>query len=185
MMAGLSLRERRLVAVGLLVAALALAWLLVAAPLIDGFAARAAARDELLLRYARNARIIAQLPSVRRAAEQQRRTQSRFILVAPTPIAAADSLKERLAATVGASGGALRSVEDLAGTTPGQMRVRLDARLSPRQLSTVLTRLETEAPLLLFDSLTVSADQAFATSRAGPMDVRLEITAAIPAPAPR
>lgn len=185
MMSSLSARERRIVAIGLLVAAIALVWLAIVAPVIDGFAERAAARDELTVRYARDARAVAQVVSVRRAAERQRATRARFVLVAATPLAAGDRLKERLATTVAASGGALRSVEDLAGGSPGQIRARLDARLSPRQLSAVLTRLDAEAPLLVFDSLTVAADQAFATSRAGPMDVRLEVTAAIPAPQPR
>ena len=185
MIARLSLRERRLVAIGLLVAAVSLVWLLITAPLIDGFTGRAAARSELLLRYERDARTVAQLASVRRAAEYQRRTCSGFVLVAATSLAAADRLKDRLGETIASAGGELRSVEDLASMTPGQVRARLDARLSPRQLSAVLTRLTRDPPLLVFDSLTVAADQAFATSRSGPMDVRLEVTAATPAPKPR
>jgi len=185
MMARLSLRERRLVAIGILIAVLALVWLVVVAPLLAGFTLRAAEREALLERYERDERIIAQQPSVRRAAVQQRRAAALFVAPSATPLAAADALKERLGAAVTASGGELRSVEDVARSEPAEVGARLTARLSPRQLSDVLSRLQSQPPLLVFDSMIVAADQAFATSRAGPMDVRLEVSAAVPAPQQR
>ncbi len=177
MIASLSQRERRLLAGGLLLAALMLAWLLVIAPILGGFADRAEQRDELALRYALDDRAIGQLPSLRRAAERQRRDRARFAIAAPDPAAAAERLKERLSATVIAAGGEVRIVEDLprAGNV---VRARLDARLDPLQLATVLTRLSADPPLLTIDTLNVATDAQAVVTRAGPMNVRLETSAA-------
>ena len=177
MMAGLTPRERRLIAGGLLVALLLLAWLLVVAPIAGGFTDRADQRDELMLRYALDERAIGQLPSLRRAAERQRRDRDRYVIPTPDPAAAAERLKERLSATVIAAGGEVRVVEDLprAGAV---VRARLDARLDPRQLAAVLTRLSADAPLLTIDTLNVATDNQAVVTRAGPMNVHLETSAA-------
>lgn len=177
MIATLTARERRLVAVGLLLALIVLAWLLVIAPIAAGFTDRADQRDALTLRYALDERAIGQLPSLRRAAERQRRDRDRFAILAADPAAAVERLKERLSASVIAAGGEVRVVEDLprAGAV---VRARLDARLDPRQLATVLTRLSADAPLLTIDTLNVATDNQAVVTRAGPMNVHLETSAA-------
>ncbi len=177
MMASLTARERRLVAAGLLLALLMFGWLLVVSPIAAGFTDRAEQRDELSLRYALDERAIGQLPSLRRAAERQRRDRDRFAIIAPDPAAAAERLKERLSATVIGAGGEVRVVEDLprAGSV---VRARLDARLDPRQLATVLTRLSADAPLLTIDTLNVATDTQAVVTRAGPMNVHLDTSAA-------
>ena len=181
MIARMTPRERRLLAGGLLLAALLLAWLLIVAPIVDGFADRAADRDALALRYSLDERAIAQLPSLRRAAERQRRDRARFAIASADPAAAAERLKERLSATVIAAGGEVRVVEDLPRAGP-VVRARLDARLDPRQLATVLTRLAGDPPLLIVDTLNVAIDSQAVVTRAGPMNVRLETSAATSAP---
>ncbi len=183
-MTTLSRRERRLIAVAILVAVVALVIFGLIMPVVDGFADRADARTALLATYARDERAIVQIASVRRAAEAQRTDMARFRLPGVSVTAAGDLLKERLGAAVAATGGDLRSTEDIAATA-GTIRVRVDARLTNSQLVALLTGLQRGEPLLVLDNLTVTADQAFQTGRIGPMDVHLEVSGSYPTAAPR
>lgn len=183
-MTRLSLRERRLVAVALLMALLALLLYGVLLPVVDGFAARAEARAALVDAYVRDERAIVQIASARRAAEAQRRDAARFRLAGGNATVAADRLKERVAAAVTATGGDLRSVEDIAASA-GTIRVRSDARLTTAQLATLLAALQRGEPLLVFEALVVTADQSLQTGRSAPLDVRLEVSGLYPAATPR
>jgi hypothetical protein len=180
MFASLTLRERRLIALALLLALLLLLVRGVILPIITGFDARAEERQALLQRHALDERAVVQMPSARRAAEAQRRDMARFRLAGATATLAADGLKERIGAAVVATGGEVRAIEDMAGT-PGSIRVRLDSRLTTSQLAALLARLQNSPPLLVIENLTVAADQALQTGRAGPMDVRLEVSGSYPA----
>jgi hypothetical protein len=180
MLSNLSLRERRLIAVALLLGALLLLLYGVILPIIDGFAARAEERTALLERYALDERAVMQMPSALRAAQVQRRDMARFRLAGATATLAADGLKERVGGAVTASGGELRAIEDVAAS-PGTIRIRTDARLTTAQLTALLVALQKSEPLLVIESLSVSADQALQTGRSGPMDVRLEVSGSYPA----
>ncbi len=183
-MTALSLRERRLVAVAILFALLAALLYGIILPVVDGFSDRAAARTELLERYARDERAVTQIASTRRAAEGQRGDAARYRLDGTNAALAADGLRTRIGTAVAAAGGELRSAEDVAAA-PGFIRVRTDCRVTTGQLSALLAGLQRSAPLLTIETLTVTADQALQTGRAAPMDVRLEISAPYPAAAPR
>ena len=180
-MSRLNPRERRLVAAALLVAAAALGWLLLLQPLIGGFGDRAVQRAELADRYARDVHATAQLAALRRAADRQRADAGRFVLTAANP---GDTLRDRITGAVAASGGTLRSIEDVAAE-PATVRVRADAQLTGEQLTATLAALDRDVPLLTVESLTVAADEAFKTNRPGAMDIRFEITARLAAPQPR
>lgn len=183
MMARLSPRERKLVAVLLLVGALALVWYGLLAPLVGGFTDRAAARRALIESYQRDARAVAQIPSIRRAAEAQRASADRFVITGANP---GDVLRDRVAAAIVAAGGTLKSIEDVAGDSAATMvRVRADGQLTIPQLNALLAGLAQGTPLLVVDTLSVAADEAFQTNRPGQMDVRLEVSARIAAPKPR
>lgn len=183
-MNALNPRERRLIALLILVAAIALAWLGVIRPVLDGFAARGEARAALQLQWARDERAIAALVPTRRLAEAQRAARSSFVLAAATPAAAGDALRERLGATVSALGGELRAVEDVA-PPPGFVRARLDARLSTPQLVRLLERVQNEPPYLIVESLTIATEPVTRPGLPSPLDIRLELAAATAAPAPR
>lgn len=180
----LTARERRLVALLLLVAAFAAVWLLVVAPLVGGFADRAAERDELRATYARDDSVIGQIAQLRRHADRQRRDRARFQIAAPTIAAAQAALKQSLTGSVTAVGGEVRSAQDLPSPA-GAVRARIDCRLTLGQLQTLLVRLGNALPLFVVEGLTVAADESFQTGRLGLLDVRLEITADTAAPAPR
>lgn len=173
----LSQRERRLVAVGILLALLGLVWLAVAAPILGGFAARQDERESMRLAYARNQRAIASIAAYRRQADEQRRTAPRYAVAAPSALLASDLLRERITRTVGQSGGRLTAIQDLQAATPGWLRVRADAQLTLVQLVTLVRRLENEEPYLIVDYASVSANEAVRTRRLAPMDTRLEISA--------
>jgi general secretion pathway protein M len=180
----LSLRERRLVAVALLMALLALLLYAVILPIINGFSERAATRTTLLQTFERDERAVVQIASTRRAAEAQRQTSARFHLPGGSQAAANDKLKERVAAAIMASGGDLRAIEDVASAA-GTIQLRADARLTTEQLAGLLVSLQRGEPLLIIEILSVTATQAFQTGRSGPLDVRLEISGSYPTPAPR
>ena len=174
----LSQRESRLLALGILLALVALVWLLVVAPIASGFAARQEERQGLLLTYARNQRAIQSVAVFRRQADAQRRTVGRFAIVAPTPLLATDLLRERISRTVSQAGGKLIAVEDMgAGAPPGWIKARADMRLTLPQFAAVARRLQNEEPYLAIDYASISANEAAQTRRLSPMDIRLEISA--------
>ena len=84
-MSGLSDRERRLIAVLILVALIAFGWLAVLSPIISGFETRAAERERLALVQASNQRLIDNIARLRRQAEAQKADSARFHIIAPTP----------------------------------------------------------------------------------------------------
>jgi len=180
-MTSLSARERRLVAIALLVAVVALLLYLVILPITGGFAARADERAALQETYSRDERAVGQIVSVRRVAEAQKRDAGRFRLAGANSIRATDLLKERVAAAIVASGGDLRAVEDVAAGS-GQILIRLDARLTNDQLTGLLFTLQNDEPLLVIETLSVTATEASQTGRSGPMDIRIEVSGSYPAP---
>jgi hypothetical protein len=153
-------------------------------PIVDGFADRSAARAALIESYQDDERAVAGLATLRRAASLQRKDAAVFRLPGATPLAATDALKDRLATAVTGLGGDLRAVEEVVAPA-GTIRVRTDARLTTAQLVKLLTQLQNSPPILVIETLTVTADQALQTGRAGPMDVRVEVSAAYSAAAPR
>jgi Tfp pilus assembly protein PilO len=178
-MRALTARESRLVAVGLLVLALALGWLVVIRPLVGGFFDRAAEREQLLNTLRRNHRLEAALPALRAAADAQRASAARFSLAAPSEETAVESLKERLIHLAADEGFAVGGVEDLqANAAQGTVRIRADMTLTLSQLTDTMKRLESEGAYVVVDYISISADRAFAAGRLSPMDVRLELTAA-------
>lgn len=183
-MRALSPRERRLVAIGLLVLAVALVQLLVIAPILNGFAERAARREQLLLEYQHNARAIASIPRVRRQAEQQRGITQRFALDARSPEQAHQLLRERIERVVTEVGGEFEAGED-ADAPPGWVGVRTSARLTLDQLTRTLARLQDEPPWLAITALDISADQALVNGRLNPMETSFDAQVQTRTPQPR
>jgi general secretion pathway protein M len=175
----LTARERRLLAIGILVVALGLFWLALLQPLVGGFFDRAEQRRQLTDTYLRNERLIAALPVWRTAAEAQRRDAGRFAILAPAESAAVEALKERIQHVASDEGFTVKGLEDLQSDAgPGAVRVRADATLTLTQLYETLRRLENEGAYVAIDYLSVSADAAATSGRSGPLDVRLELSAA-------
>lgn len=177
-------RERRLVAVGVLIAAIALGWLAIVAPIARGFTARAAEREALLLEYRHNVRTIAAVPRLRRQAERQRAVLDRFVLATPDLAAATQRLRERVERVVTEVGGEFQAGED-ADAPAGWIAVRASARLTQEQLARTLARLQNEPPWLVVTGLDISADQALADGQSHPMETSFELAIPLRSARPR
>jgi general secretion pathway protein M len=177
-------RERRIVALGLLIGVVAIAWLALISPLLDGFHARAQRREELLQQYAAAQRLLGSLTTLERAAADQRRTSYLYQITAPSTNVAADALKQRLADTLTAAGGAVGSIQQVqAGVPPGWVSARVDAQIGLSQLVAAIRQLENEGPHVVVQYLSIEADRAASTGHAAPLDVRLQVSARFrPAP---
>ncbi len=163
-MTSLSDRERRLVALLILVAAITLAWLAVASPIIAGFEARAAERERLALVQASNQRLIDNVARLRRQAEAQKTDMARFHVIAPTAEAAAEQLKDRVSTLMSEAGAEVRALQDIEAAE-GRIELRIEARVG----------------LMVVRTLSVSAPAALggdpATSPARKLDIRIDVAA--------
>ena len=176
-MTRLTQRERKVTAVGILVAVVAAAWLGIIDPVIGGFLDRADEREALLDQYARNQRLLAGIPLWRAQAQEQARTQRSYALAAPTRALAVETLRARVA-QMAAGGGQVASVRALdAGTPSGWVRIRADLHLSMEQLYQGLQRLERGEPYVVVEYLSVGADRASDTGHLEVMDVRIDVAA--------
>jgi general secretion pathway protein M len=175
----LTARERRIAAVGLLVLAVALVWLLLIGPLAGGFLDRAAERRDLRAAYQTNARLVAALPAARAAAEAQAKSAPRFAVPAVSETLAIEAVKERLLRVAADEGVAVKAMDDLqAEAAPGEIKMRVDLTLTLNQLIETLRRLENEDAYVVVDYIAVSADRSLAAGRLEPIDVRLELSTA-------
>ena len=173
-MTSLSRREQRLIAFFILLLIISGGWLLIVAPILDGFAARHDQRIELSATIERNQRLIAALPQLRRRVERQRPDEARFSLAAPTREAAADLLRQRLQQSFEQSGGALVSLGD---TTPGGRWVgaSVEGTVTLDQLVRLLADVQNQPPYLVVTGLTVVADRAFQSQKLDVMNVKTDV----------
>jgi len=171
-------RERKLVAVGLLALAIAALWAVVVQPLVGGFAARSAARRELLADYARDQSLIDQIPVWRAQAEAMKATDVAYAITAASQVQAQELLRQRLSATFVGQGSSAPTVEDVQADLPaGWIGARADAELTLSQLVAGIRQLESDKPYVVVEYVSINADQAFHSGHAGPLEVRLEISA--------
>jgi Type II secretion system (T2SS), protein M subtype b len=179
-MTSLSDRERRLVALLILVAVVTLGWLAVVSPIIAGFDARAATRERLALVQASNQRLIDNVARLRRQAEAQRADRSRFHVIAPTPEAASEQLKDRVSALIGEAGGEVRALQDIEAAE-GRIELRIEARVNDGQLVRLIERFQNAEPLMLVRTLSVSAPTALggepAANPSRKLEIRLDVAA--------
>lgn len=184
MMQASSQRERKLVALLVLLAVVGLVWLTIVAPLVSGFNERAIERAALLRRYQTNQRTIASIPRLRRQAESQRENLRNFAITAPTLAAGTVEIQDRAQRVVEAGGGEVRNIEDVA-TAEDQVKMRVSARMTLRQIALVLTQLQNETPFLTVETLNIAADQTVISGRLETMEVSFEVSVPIILAKPR
>lgn len=172
----MSRRESRLVAILILVSAIALIWLGIVAPIMDGFADRAQQRTRLAGVYASNTRLIASISRLRVQAERQRRDRDKIRILAPDAATAGELLKARLSDVASAVAGQIRSVQDVEAES-GWIGASIEARLTLPQLIGFLDRLRNQTPMLVMTSMSVSADRAASSSQPDNLDVHIEVAA--------
>lgn len=176
-MSKLAPRERRLIAIGLLVAALALVWLAIVAPIRAGFAERALEREGLMLSFQRNQRLIAGMRATRGEARRQRDGAAQYELIAADREAALEQLRARVREVASAQGASLTAAEETRAPA-GFVAVRADLTVPVPRLDQLLRALENRAPWLVVESFTIAADRALQSGRGDPVDVRIELAAA-------
>ncbi len=174
-------RERKLVALGLLVLVLALAWLGIGAPLLQGFADRRAEREALTDRFRHDARLIADFPSLRARAAAQGRDAGAYAFPTGSAGVARSAAEARLAAAVTTAGGQLQAVRDQPAR-PGQVRLRVDAALTLPALDGLLRALQDSRPYPTLDAMVVASDGTATAQRLSPLEVRLDVIYAYAAP---
>lgn len=172
-MSTLSRRERRLIALGLLAVAVALAWLAIVRPIVSGFAERQARREQAVADHARNQRLIAAIPDLRRMAERRQAIAHLHAIAAPDAEQGAELLRERLEASVDASGAQLRGSESVEAP-PGWVRARVSAAMPEPRLAQWLARLSSTPPYLALESLSIGTARDGARSPSQQLDVTLE-----------
>jgi general secretion pathway protein M len=171
-------RERKIVALGVLVGLLAGIWLALVAPLLDGFQARAQRREQLLSEHQANRRLLDSVPTLQAAALEQRRTASLYQISAPTAAVATEALKQRLSTALSGAGGAVGAVQPVqAGVPAGWVSARAEVQIGLPQLVAAIRQLENEGPYVVVQYLSIQADRAASTGRAAPLDVRLQVSA--------
>ena len=176
----LAQRERRIIALGVLFALVAIVVLGLIVPVLGGMTARAIERSHLSETYVRNQRVLAGIPVWRAQAVEQKSNAQNYAVVAPTEALAAEMLKQRINRMANEEGGTVQTVSEIQGDAPeGWVKVRADLQLTIAQLYKSLTRLESEAPYVVVGYLSVAADRASKTGHAAPMDVRIEVSAPV------
>jgi general secretion pathway protein M len=177
-MIGSSASERRLVALLILVALVTAVWFVAVLPVLSGFGARQVERQRLLDLYQHNQRLLTGVPGWRTQFEQQQQTASAYAVVAPSDLQGQEMLRTRITNAIVASGAPAPNVQDRQGdTSAGWIGVRADAVLSQTQLNQSLRRLESEEPYVVVDYLSITAERAFRSGHAEPLDVRIDISA--------
>lgn len=171
----LSPRERSLVAILILVVVAGLIWMTIVSPVLSGFSDRATQRALLTRQYQANQRVIGSIPRLRRQAERQREQVRDIVLTAPSKAAAITILQDRVQQAIDDAGGEVRAVDDTTDDD-ATIRARASGRMTLGQLTTVLARLQNEAPHLAIESLDVSADQAVISGRLDVMEISFDIS---------
>lgn len=171
----LARRERRLLAVGLLVLALALVWLAIVRPILAGFEAREDEREQLLTTYARGERVIGAMRATRAALRAQRAGAADWALSAPSPALATDILRELVLNAARANRATVASVQE-AQAQPGTVAVRADLTTTPDKLGPLLVALENIRPWPVVEQFNVVADRSLEVATGAAVDVRVDLS---------
>ena len=174
-MMALAPRERRLVALGILVLLLALIWFVIVRPVRAGFDAREEERERLLLVYARGERVIGTMRGTRALLRAQQAGVADYAVQAPSPALATDLLRERVLTIVRAQKASGASVQETQAL-PGRVAVRADLTIAPERIGPLLAAVQNDSPWLVVEQFGVVADRALEANRSAPVDVRLDVS---------
>ena len=170
----LTARERRLLAVGALVLALAAVWLTAVRPLVAGFFDRAAERERMSHDLAVARALLAQRPMWQ--ARFRRLAEESGDFGPPDADAATTRATDQVLAAVAAQGATVNAIRPQAGS-PGLSRMSVDIRADLPQAVAILQTLARARPYLVVDSVSFATDPEAAAGRAGAMNVMLDIGA--------
>lgn len=169
----LSPRERKLIALLLLMGVIALIHIVIIQPLLNGFADRAAQREALRVEQQHFDRTLASLPRLRRLHEANSEKLRLITLQAANPDKAGMLLEDRLRVVSEAAGAELRT-SNHEGSDQSIIRARATVQMPLAALVTLVERLQNQPPYLVIDRITITADEAFSSQNAGPLNARIE-----------
>lgn len=167
-------RERRFVAVGILIALMLLGVFGVFVPIADGFSDRADAREQLADDLERGDRLLASRAFWLAAAARQRTDRNRYAIIAPNAGAASELATERATAVIHSTGGEVRTVGERPPTSD-TIRLRIDARLSLTQLVAALRIFTSGTFTPVVEAVSIDAGQGSGAGRLAPMEVRIDL----------
>lgn len=175
MMGGLSEREQKLIAVGLLTALIAIIWLLVGAPVVQGFETRRDRREAASLQFAQDARRLEQAPRARAQLIQARAVAAPFLLQAATAPLALNQARARVVQAAAAEGVA---IERLGGapSASGAVRLEVVVRGSFPRLSALVRRLETAPAAALVTGLSLERSTSGVAEGQAPGQVEAQLS---------
>ena len=173
----LSPRESKLVALAILLAAIALVFVLFVNPVLDGFRERDARRAQLVQTFHLNERRIANVPALQHEAERQNETMRALFMAAPDPDQAGEALRDRIETAAQSIGAEVKASESTPVSDDGWAHAAVEARLTHTQLAALLQRLNDVKPALVVTSITVSAQDAMTNFKSDQLDVRIETSA--------
>jgi hypothetical protein len=156
---------RRMLAVLILAAVLAVVWNLAVRPVAGLFADRSATIEQLEKRLNSHRRLAAAAPQLRVALNQARADGARLNWLfegSSTEIVGA-RLQDRIRKVVGAAGGRLKSLELLPGKTDGSWRrvmVRVTLIADSIGFARIVHALESQAPFVFLDDVQLHARRA-------------------------
>jgi type II secretory pathway component PulM len=174
-MTGVSPRERRLVALAILVAVVTSVWLVAVVPILNGFAARQEARDAAAQTLRENARAIAAYQDTRLKLADLHRAAPAWAFLAPSPPVATEQARVRVSRAVADSGGVLETLRDQPGR-PGLVQLQGDARIDLIGLQSLLRHLEDDRPAGVVSALVVAAPDATTAQHASSLQVRFDVS---------
>ncbi len=175
-MTDLTQRERRLIALAILIGLFAGLYLFLISPILTGFVERETERAALVSSYSRNERIIASMRHWRREAERQKQTMNRYALIATSRTEAIEMIREQIIHQFVKIGGEVRAFQEVEAPT-GWVRARLDVKLDMPEIEQGLRNLQNQIPYAIVQSITVSGGSAAVATPSQNLDVKIEISA--------
>jgi general secretion pathway protein M len=173
----LSGRESRLIAVLLLLVTVALAYVVVIGPLVEGFESRNQRREQLHRQFRANEQRIATLSALQREALRQQDTMRSMFLVGADAEEAGETLRAQLEAAAQANGADIKATEALLSSDDGWVRAALEARMTHSQFAALLAQINRMTPPVVAETVIANAADALNDPKSDYLNVRLEISA--------
>lgn len=170
-------RERKLVAVLLLLLAVTVVYFGLIGPVVDGFQSRAERREALHRQFRMNEQRIASLDALQHAALRQQDALMGMFIVAADADEAGETLRAQLEDVGQSAGGDIKSTEALVSSEEGWTRAAIDARMTHAQFAQFLARLNQQQPPVVVDTVIANAADALNDPKSDLLNVRLEISA--------
>jgi general secretion pathway protein M len=167
-------RNGQILAAGLAVLAVLLAWLAFVSPVLDWYSARAERLAEMRERVVREAALIESLPLLRKEAENAAKTPTHSVLQGSTDAIAGAALQEQVQTMASAANAQLTSAETLPAEQVGAYRrigVRVELNAHLPVIVQLLKSVEEAEPSMMVDDIHLSATPV------GPLNISLPLDA--------